>query len=464
MAAGVATAETSISWSGTATAGVARIGKIDAGVATLTDAQINLLDGGTGGATTKGDVSTITDVAGSSITTDMTSPAFASDGAGTAAEIAAYRKANAAAIIVAAGEQALTTTEATALTNKIASIDVFRSMTVNTAGSASPATVGVGDTVFGGITLDVSSTNHDTVAEVDAILDPLRASAVEALRASAYNTNGGTAAAVAGKFQTYSEVNATVTGSVSTDNGITITAAVSVDAGTGYDFADDDGFDAAKTNGVSLDNVTIATAMGTFKIDENAVAHLVDGDDDTNADILYTNTFGSASISAAVDISEDKDPVYVAADGLNNVTLVANDVQWSAKISMPVAGGSAHIAMDEEGGNVFGASTTLSGFGLSFSSKLEAHEEEAKKDRSNTLGLTYALGTTTLGATWNSVEDGDQWGISAAYAADGMSISASTDEGSDWSVSGSMALGSGASVVGGVNYTEDAYLGLSFAF
>jgi len=74
------------------------------------------------------------------------------------------------------------------------------------------------------------------------------------------------------------------------------------------------------------------------------------------------------------------------------------------------------------------------------------------------------LGATTLGASWNSVEDGDQWGISAAYAADGMAISASTDEGSDWSVSGSMDLGSGAKVVAGTNYTEDAYLGLSFAF
>ena len=121
-----------------------------------------------------------------------------------------------------------------------------------------------------------------------------------------------------------------------------------------------------------------------------------------------------------------------------------------------VAGGSAHIAMDEEGGNVFGASTTLSGIGLSFSSKLEAHEEGQKKDRSNSFGLTYALG-----ATWKSVEDGDQWGISAA---DGMTISASTNEGSDWAVSGSIALGGGAKVVGGVNYTESAYLGLSFAF
>ena len=90
---------------------------------------------------------------------------------------------------------------------------------------------------------------------------------------------------------------------------------------------------------------------------------------------------------------------------------------------------------------------------------LEALEEKISADHGNTIGLTYAMG-----ATWNSVEDGNQWGISAGYAADGMSVSASTNEGSAWAVSGSMALGGGTSAVAGVNYTEDAYLGLSFAF
>ena len=297
-------------------------------------------------------------------------------------------------------------------------------------------------------------------------------------------TNGTLAGAVAtGDYASYSEVNATVTGSV-TAGDVTLTASVSVDAGQGYNFADDEAFDAAAAGRVALDNVTIGTSMGTFKLDQGAIEHLVDAGDDTNADLLYTNTFGSATFSAAIDMNKDGDAKAVkavaavvtftdalttTANGLTTVdaaavTAVAADVAWSAKVSMPVAGGSAYVAMDEEGGNIFGASTTLGGVGLSFSSKLEALEEEIKADRENSIGLTYALGTTTLGATWNSIEDGDQWGISAAYAADGMTISASTDEGSDWAVSGSMELGTGASVVGGVNYTEDAYLGLSFAF
>jgi len=457
LSAGIASADghASITWSGAVTAGVAREGLVAAKLGNITDAQINLIDAATG------DVSDITDLSGTGFTTDI-DPAFGSAGAGTAAEIAAWRKANAATVKLLSAQQALTTAEALVYTNQLAEIASYTAE--YGAQLTGAATTLMGDKVIGGLTFDVSTAVHDTHGEVAALLKTRKAQIVEAVRASGYNT--ATAEVKAGKFKTYSEVSTTVTGSVTTDNGFTLTAAVSVDAGTGYDFASDDGFDAAKTNGVSLDNVSIAMgAMGTVKIDQNAVAHLVDGDDDAAADILYTNTFGSASFSAAIDISEDLDPAYVAGDALNNVTAVPNDVQWSAKISMPVAGGTATIAMDEEGGNSFGASTTLGGFGITFASKLEAHDEEKNKDRSNDLGLTYVLGTTTMGATWNSVEDGDQWGISAKYAgADGMSLTASTDEGSDWAISGSYVLGTGASVVGGVNYTEDAYLGLSFSF
>jgi len=406
MAAGVANAE--VSWSGTATAGMARSGKV-AGV--------------TAGGTTVNLDSIILDVNVAVELADEYTLDLASGS--TAAEIAAF-------------------------------IATHRAYAV--AGAAGTANV---------------ATSH---AKVVTALDAVSAN-LAAL------TSLDTAAVATGDFETYSEVNATVSGSVTTDTGVVISASMSVDAGTGYDFADDDGFDAAKTNGVALDNVSIDMGtMGKITIDQNAVTHLVDGDDDASADVLYTNTLGSLTFSGAMDLSTDVDDnaVKAAAAVITHsggvasaasftltsaaVAAVAADVQWSAKVSMPVSGGTAYVAMDEEGGNAFGASTSLSGVGISFDSKLEALEEGLSMDRSNTVGLTYALGTTTLGATWNSIEDGDQWGISAAYAADGLTISASTDEGSDWSVSGSMALGGGASVVGGVNYTEDAYLGVSFAF
>jgi len=291
------------------------------------------------------------------------------------------------------------------------------------------------------------------------------------------------AKAAAGDFQTYSEVNATVTGSV-TAGGLTLTAAMSVDAGSGYTFADDKGMDSAKTNGVSLDNVSLDMgAMGKIKLDQNAVAHLVDAGDDDTADLLYTNTFGTASFSFAADVSADLDPTAAkavaatisyadgtatTANGITTATAgtaaVAADVQWSAKVSMPVGTGSVYGAIDEGKGNAFGGSGVVGGITVSFDSKLEALENQIKASRDNTLGLAYTMGSVSTKATYNSVKDGDQWGISATYAADGTSITASTDEGSDWTLKGSYSLGPDASVVGGVNYTEDAYLGLSFSF
>ena len=346
-------------------------------------------------------------------------------------------------------------------------------------------------TTSGTATADIRSDLAAVKAKAATLNAGAEKTAIDALIANAEGVlemvygSDAVAKAAAGDFKTYSEINATVSASVALDNGITISGAMSLDAGTGYDFADDDGFDAAKTGGASLDFVTIDMgANGALTIDPNDIVHLVDADDETSGDVKYTNTFGSLTFTGVMDVNtKDTDAAYVAAAAASltaaandisgnagNLTYAAatagtvQDVHWSAKVSMPLAGGSGYIAMDEEGGNAFGASSTLSGIVISFDSKLEALQSEMKADRDNTIGLKYALGATTFGATWNSVEDGDQWGLTAAYAADGLTINASTDEGSDWSVSGSMDLGSGASLTAGTNYSEDAYVGLAFAF
>ena len=352
------------------------------------------------------------------------------------------------------------------------------------------AVTGHSGTTAAGIRTDITTLESAYALSVDATAAErvIIATEVAALR-GVLDTVFGTdavAKATAGDFKTYSEVNSTVTGSV-TAGGMTMSASMSVDAGRGYTFdaSATKGFDAAKTNGVSLDSVSLDMgAGGVIKFDDDNIAHLVDGDDDGTGDVSYTNTFGAITFSGVMDVNtKDTDAAYVAAAAstlthtVNDVTGLANtsvfvaataatvqDVHWSAKVSVPLGNGTATVAMDEEGGNSFGASATVGGFGLSFDSALEAPDKEAKKARSNTVKVTYVMGALSTNASWNSVEDKDQWGIGATYAADGTSITASTDEGSDWAISGSYLLGSGASVVGGVNYTEDAYLGLSFAF
>ena len=295
---------------------------------------------------------------------------------------------------------------------------------------------------------------------------------------SAFGT--ATAAVPTGKMKQYSEVNATASASVATDMGWVVSAAISVDAGTGYDFADDDTFDSPKANGVGLDSVSIDFgAGGKLKLAQNDVAHLVDADDDAAADLLYTNTFGTASFSLAADIDDGDSDVKATSgsvawdntvDALSAETAytvtaaTAADVQWSTKVSMPLAGTNVYFAADEAGGDAYGVSGTYAGIGWSVDSKREALAKDTGAKRSNTVKVSYATGALTLGASYDSIKDGDQWGVSAAYAAGALSLNVSTDEGDDWSASGAYDLGNGASLVGGTNYTEDAYVGVSFAF
>jgi len=314
----------------------------------------------------------------------------------------------------------------------------------------------------------------------------IRANQLKALRTLG-EANGypATAAGVTGEFQTYSEASATLTGDI-TVRGMTVSAGVSVDAGRGYDFANDDGFDAAKTNGVSLDSVSLDMGTaGKITFNDDAITHLVDGDDDGTGDVSYSNTFGAASVNLVMDVNtKDTDDAFVAGTAATLVSTTggnavaaagevvytaatvstAQDVQWSAKVSMPIGGGTVYGALDEEGGNAFGGSAVMSGMTLSLDSALEAMDKELKVSRSNTLKVAYAMGAMGVNFSYNTIKDGDQWGIGATYKAGDMSVAVSTDEGSDWSATGAYTLGAGASVKAGINYTEDAYLGLTFAF
>ena len=425
LVAGIAAADghSSISWSGTATAGVARIGNGEKAIAavatTATGAQYNTFTAATAGIAT------------------VTATAFAAGTRATTAEFAAARVAQTTAYITAVGTAA-----------DAADLAVIEAKRV----------------------ADVASLNlmEGTVA---------------------------VAAPAAGDFREYAEINAQVVGTVAA-GGMTLSAQLSVDAGDGYDFADDDEFDNRTAGSVGLD--TISVDMGTagkVSLNDNGITHLVDGDDDEAADVLYTNTFGAASFSAALDLDKGDldtissaagaDTFAVAADvvaftaatgstaaikavAVNDViagaAAVNPDVQWSAKVSMPVGSGSVYVAMDEESGNAFGGSALVSGMTLSIDSKLEALGADLKSNRQNTIGVAMTMGAINGKFTYDSLKDGNQWGVSAGYTAGDMSVAFATNEASSWEVTGGYALGAGASVKAGVNYTEDAFLGLSFAF
>ncbi|MCL7407419.1 hypothetical protein MWN63_15745, partial [Paradonghicola geojensis] len=381
--AGAAAAEVSLTWGGTATVGMAREGDVDvaagkrsasstaAGLAAIADLGD---DAGAAGVASvdaiKTDAQYIADVlaqvkADSGVSTSIDT----SDAAAIVATVAELRKDIAAkrADQVLALSGAVSTTAAKDATTAIAKID---------------SSLAILNHTFGGVASTAS----------------------------------------VGDFDSYSEVNLTATATVTTDYGITVTGAVSVDAGTGYDFADDDGFDAAKTNGVELDYITIdGGSFGALTFDKNDIEHLVDDDDDETADLKYTNDFGVASFAFVMDIAKDTDVAarretvswvdgvastssVAGTDGYTQLNeAVAADVAWSAMISAPIADmGTVYAAFDEEGGNAFGGSFMVANVTIGLDSKLEALEEELGEDRSNTISVAYSVDGLSLGAEWNS--------------------------------------------------------------
>lgn len=362
------------------------------------------------------------------------------------------------------------------------------SATAGVAREGDTGTDAVAAVVIPGLTAPTAFITRDAANTAGAELTSAEESAAEAATDAAIAGSAAVPAAV-GDFDSYAEINTAVTGTVATDNGLTLSATLSVDGGRGYDFADDDGFDSTSPSfGGGLDNVVLdAGTFGTLTFDKNDLAHLVDDDDDDQADVMYTNDFGIAKFSFVLDIATDTDveaareawaivadadlaagDIYSIAPTTDNLVYTAAavaDVQWSAKVEAPVADiATVYAAFDEEGGYDFGGSATVAGVTLNAKAKSEALAVAEGDDTEFEVGASYTVSGLTVGATYNTVDDGDQWGISGAYTMGAISVAASTDEGEDWEVTGSYDLGSGASLEAGVNYTEDAFVGVSFKF
>ena len=276
----------------------------------------------------------------------------------------------------------------------------------------------------------------------------------------------GNPATATGDMTDYSEVNLTAKATVETDAGITLSVGMSVYGGVGYDFADDDGFD---TSGTAirggLDAVTISGGFGAVSFDSNNIAHLVDADDDGSGDMSYKGTFGVVTVQAVMDQAKDPNVTAVDADAVNNVTGVNANVAWSAAINGAMAGVSWRYASDEESGYAASASMTAAeGLTVGVSTKKEAAAKDLGNEANNGVNFAYTTGGLSLNGAWDSVKDGNQSSYGIGYTADAITVAYSTNQGEEWAVSATYALGAGASVVAQTNYTEDAQVGVSFSF
>jgi hypothetical protein len=281
---------------------------------------------------------------------------------------------------------------------------------------------------------------------------------------SAANNMAAKGAALDGVTETYSEIAITASASVTTDSGVTLSAAASIDGGTGYDFADDDGFDTAKTNGVGMDSMSISGAFGKLTIDgQNTgtsnnvgggggdMAMLVDDDNETG-DVSYSHTVGGFGLSIVADTSK------AAVD--------TADVAWSAAVTTDFNGAAIRVATDEEGGSAASIGYTMNGLTVTLGTKTEYSTTNAAKGKADsTVALAYAL-DNGLGLTYkaSNLNDGNDYSYGVSYTINGIALAYSSDEVEKWATTATYALGSGASLLYKQNYTGDMQMGMAFSF
>ena len=266
----------------------------------------------------------------------------------------------------------------------------------------------------------------------------------DALIALAQGTTG--VAAAAASVGTYSGdgiysnagVDFTMTGA--TDNGITFSASVNIDAGMEVDTGDFE-LDGKDGGTAGLGSVSMTGAFGTLTFDDGGIENLY-SDGLTNADVSYATTIGAVSLTVAHDTD-------AATTSSNSVSAgyTASGMAFTLTASEATAGTSTKLAV------AYALNDTVSLSGKS--------DQAAGAESVQTIGAK-----TTLNGVSVSVESANNstWDVDLGYTAGGFALTYGVDETDGWTATATAALGGGATFAAGVNDEDSMYAGVSFAF
>mgnify|MGYP000980827754 CR=1 FL=1 len=233
-------------------------------------------------------------------------------------------------------------------------------------------------------------------------------------------------------------VDFTMTGA--TDNGISFSASVNIDAGTEVDTGDFE-LDGKDGGTAGLGAVSMTGTFGTLTFDDGGIENLY-SDDLTNADVSYSTTVGAVSLTVAHDTA-------AASTGTNSVSAgyTASGMAFTLTASEVSAGTSASLAVS---------------YALNDTVTITADTDQAAgKESVQTIGAS-----TTLNGVSVSVESANNstWDVDLGYTAGGFALTYGVDETDGWTATATSALGGGATFAAGVNSEDSMYAGVSFAF
>ena len=233
-------------------------------------------------------------------------------------------------------------------------------------------------------------------------------------------------------------VDFTMTGA--TDNGISFSASVNIDAGTEIDAGDFE-LDGADGGTAGLGSVSMTGSFGTLTFDNGGIENLY-SDGLTNADVSYATTIGAVSLTVAHDTDADTKSSNSVSAGYT-----ASGMAFTLTASEATGGTSTKLAV------AYALNDTVSLSGKT--------DQAAGAESVQTIGAT-----TTLNGVSVSVESANNstWDVDLGYTAGGFALTYGVDETDGWTATATSALGGGATFAAGVDSNDSMYAGVSFAF
>ena len=233
-------------------------------------------------------------------------------------------------------------------------------------------------------------------------------------------------------------VDFTMTGA--TDNGISFSATVNIDAGTEVDTGDFE-LDGADGGTAGLGAVSMTGTFGTLTFDDGGIDNLYD-DDLASADVSYSTTVGAVSLTVAHDTA-------------------GGDAGNSLKAGYSASGMAFTLTASEAAGA--GTSSKLAvAYALNDTVSLSGSTDQAAGAESvQTIGATTTLNGVSVSV---SSANNSTWDVDLGYTAGGFALTYGVDETDAWTATATSALGGGATFAAGVSSDDEMYAGVSFAF
>jgi len=305
---------------------------------------------------------------------------------------------------------------------------------VATAGIAS-ADITISGHAAAGIYSGLGNADAVTVAVAAVAATAATSTAVETLGSNAIPTSAETFSGDG----VYSNAGVDFTMTGATDNGISFSASVNIDAGTEIDAGDFE-LDGADGGTAGLGSVSMTGSFGTLTFDDGGIDNLYNGDY-TSADVSYSTTVGAISLSVAHDTAgvaqaNSMSAAYsasgmaftLAASEDTNGTSASLSVAYALNDTVSVTGKTDQVA-DAESVQTITAKTTLNGVSVALSSA-----------------------------------NNSTWDVDLGYTAGGYALTYGVDETDGWTATATSALGGGATFAAGVDSNDSMYAGVSFAF